>query len=76
MTAAGAAPEHEGFLTKIVDEVQLEIHNQSLDNWPECPVHHNHPLEFRDGRWFCGRDAAFIVELGRLPPSDRNKRRP
>lgn len=63
---SGATPGDGGSLTKIVNEVQLTVQTESAENWPLCPRHHTHALEFRDDRWFCGRDSAFIVELGGL----------
>ena len=63
---ADASPSHPGFLTRIVDDVQLQIQNETNADWPLCPRHGNHSLEFRDHRWFCPRDGAFLAELGGL----------
>jgi hypothetical protein len=55
-----------GYLVRVVDEVQRSVQEGGVDNWPTCPRHHDHPLEMRDDRWFCGRDRAFIAPLGDL----------
>jgi hypothetical protein len=65
-TESGSAASHPGFLTQIVDTVQLAIQAATGTNWPMCPRHDRHPLEFRDHRWFCVLDGAFLAELGGL----------
>ena len=35
-------------------------------HWPGCPHHFDQPLTYRDGWWYCERDAAFIAQLGRV----------
>jgi hypothetical protein len=65
---------HPGFLTRVVDDVQLEIQGATGSNWPVCPRHGGHPLDFRDHRWFCALDAAFLAELGGLGAISRRSR--
>lgn len=65
-TEARNSPLDPGFLTTVVDAVQLAIQEATGSNWPVCPRHDGHPLEFRDHRWFCVRDGAFLAELGGL----------
>jgi len=51
----------------LVDEVQQYFHDTHIDaTWPACPRHPNHPLWFKDGWWWCERDAVAIRKLGDL----------
>jgi hypothetical protein len=72
---------------KLVDDVQQFIHDLFIDTtWPRCPVHHRHPLWYRDGSWWCDRDHLAVAELGALgrgspehqddspPPVDERRR--
>jgi hypothetical protein len=52
---------------KVVDDVQQAIHDTFVDpTWPQCPRHHNHPLWYRDGQWWCDADDVSIARLGEL----------
>jgi hypothetical protein len=57
----------DAFASRIVDEVQQELHDTFVDTtWPHCPAHPNHPLWFVDGAWRCTGGAAFAAPLGEL----------
>jgi hypothetical protein len=64
--AREAARSDPGYLSLIVDRVQLSLHADVDRHWPACPRHHDHPLEVRDERWFCGRDRVFLALVGDL----------
>lgn len=70
-TEAASSPTHPGFLTTVVGAVQLAIEEASSRHWPVCPRHGGHPLDFRDHRWFCARDGAFLADLGGLAAISR-----
>jgi len=53
---------------KVVEDTQQYLHDTRIDTtWPACPRHGNHPLRFRDGSWYCERDAVTVAPLGGLP---------
>jgi hypothetical protein len=59
---------------KIVDDVQQALHDTFVDTvWPACPRHPNNPLWYRDGAWWCERDAVVVAMLGELPPRGSNR---
>lgn len=53
-------------LTAQVTAAQRAVHAAGGTQWPRCPHHFDHPLTYREGWWFCERDAAFIAAVGRL----------
>lgn len=55
-----------GYLSLVADRVQSSLQETVDPNWPACPRHHDHPLEVRDERWFCGRDRVFLALVGDL----------
>lgn len=59
-------PSDPNYLARVIGDVQRAVHEASDPNWPACPRHFAHPLEIKDNRWFCPRDAAFIADLGGL----------
>jgi hypothetical protein len=61
-----AARTDPGYLSLVADGVQLAVQADGNRNWPACPRHHDHPLEVRDERWFCGRDRVFLALIGDL----------
>jgi|694.fasta_scaffold59078_4 hypothetical protein len=63
--SAGAAAPAET-LTAQVTATQRAVHVTGEPHWPRCPHHFDHPLTYRDGWWFCERDAAFIAAVGRV----------
>jgi hypothetical protein len=65
-TAREASRTDPGYLSLVADRVQRSLHEDVDRHWPACPRHHDHPLEFRDERWFCGRDRVFLALLGDL----------
>lgn len=57
---------------RMVDHVQQHVHDERIaTTWPVCPRHPNHPLDFRDGWWWCPRDTVALAPLGRLGPRFR-----
>lgn len=60
-----------GFATrveKLVADVQQYFQDNLLDeSWPPCPRHPAHALTYRDGAWWCDRDAMPVAALGDLP---------
>jgi hypothetical protein len=54
---------------KLVTDVQQHLSDTLLDDisWPACPRHPAHALSYRDGAWWCDRDAVPIAALGDLP---------
>lgn len=55
---------------RLVEHVQQEFHDLFIDTtWPACPRHPNHPLWYREGAWWCERDAVAIASLGGLRPA-------
>lgn len=64
--ARDASRTGPGYLVRVADDVQRSVQASGDANWPACPRHHDHPLEVRDDRWFCGRDRLFIAPLGDL----------
>lgn len=62
---------------RAVTAAQQAVHAAGEPQWPRCPHHFNHALAYRDGWWYCERDAAFIAEVGRVSVAvPRVKRRP
>ncbi len=53
-------------LTAQATATQRAVHAAGEPHWPRCPHHFDHPLTYRDGWWFCERDAAFIAAVGRV----------
>ena len=49
-----------------VTAAQRAVHAAGEPHWPRCPHHFDHPLTYRDGWWYCERDAAFIAQVGRV----------
>ena len=55
---------------KLVGDVQQYFHDLFVDtSWPPCPRHPAHPLSYRDGAWWCDRDAVPVAAVGELPPA-------
>ena len=53
---------------KLVSDVQQYLNDQLVDSsWPACPRHPAHSLAYRDGAWWCDRDAVPVAALGDLP---------
>lgn len=63
---AGTSGDPSEALTATVTAAQRHVHAAGESQWPRCPHHFDHPLTYRDGWWFCERDAAFIAAVGRL----------
>jgi hypothetical protein len=63
---AGTSGDPSEALTATVTAAQRHVHAAGEPQWPRCPHHFDHPLTYRDGWWFCERDAAFIAAVGRL----------
>jgi hypothetical protein len=55
-----------GYPSLVAHRVQASLQETVDPNWPACPRHHEHPLELRDERWFCGRDRVFLALVGDL----------
>jgi hypothetical protein len=54
---------------KLVNDVQQYLNDALVDvTWPACPRHPAHALSYRDGAWWCDRDAVPVAALGDLPP--------
>lgn len=66
MPAPASAATPEAHLQQQVAQGRAAIRAVTGDDWPVCPIHHDHALVLRDQQWFCDRDAAFIAPLGRL----------
>lgn len=64
--SAGVGSDPAETLTAQVMATQRSVHAAGETQWPRCPHHFDHPLTFRDGWWFCERDAAFIAVVGRV----------
>lgn len=74
---AGQAGTPAEALAAQVTAAQRAVHASGDAQWPRCPHHFDHPLTYRDGWWYCERDAAFIAAAGRLSsvvPRVRRKR--
>ena len=55
------------YVGRVVEEAQQAVHDLFIDTaWPACPRHGRHPLWYRDGAWWCGRDGVAIARLGEL----------
>ena len=55
---------------KLVNDVQQYLNDALVDvTWPPCPRHPAHALSYRDGAWWCDRDAVPVAALGDLPPA-------
>jgi hypothetical protein len=51
---------------RLVDDVQQIIHDIHADTtWPQCPVHPNHPMWFKEGAWRCEK-GGLAIPLGAL----------
>jgi hypothetical protein len=64
--SAGISSDPSEALTAPVTAAQRAVHAAGETQWPRCPHHFDHPLTYREGWWFCERDAAFIAAVGRL----------
>ncbi len=64
--APDATADPAGTLSAQATAAQRAVHTAGQAAWPRCPHHFDHSLTHRDGWWFCERDAAFIVAVGRL----------
>lgn len=54
-------------IEKLVSDVQRYVDDALIDAvWPPCPRHPAHALSYRDGAWWCDRDAVPIAALGEL----------
>ena len=52
---------------KLVNDVQQYLNDALIDaSWPACPRHPAHTLTYRDGAWWCDRDAVPVAALGDL----------
>lgn len=52
---------------KLVSDVQQYLNDLLIDSsWPPCPRHPSHALTYRDGAWWCDRDAVPVAALGDL----------
>ncbi len=58
--------EAAALIARAVTTGQRAVHAAGEPHWPRCPHHFDHPLTYRDGWWYCERDAAFIAQLGRV----------
>ena len=57
-------------IEKLVNDVQQYLNDALVDaSWPPCPRHPAHALTYRDGAWWCDRDAVPVAALGDLPPT-------
>jgi hypothetical protein len=56
-------------IEKLVSDVQQYFHDSIDTAWPACPRHPAHALSYRDGAWWCERDAVPIAAIGDLPVS-------
>lgn len=65
-SADAASADPSGTLSAQVAAAQHGVHAAGDTAWPRCPHHFDHPLTYREGWWFCERDAAFIAAVGRL----------
>jgi hypothetical protein len=55
---------------KLVSDVQQYLNDALVDTgWPVCPRHPSHALTYRDGAWWCDRDAVPVAALGDLQPT-------
>lgn len=53
---------------KLVEDIQLYLQDALVESsWPPCPHHPAHALSYRDGAWWCDRDAVPIAQVGDLP---------
>lgn len=62
------------FDQKVVDDFQQFVHDQRIDTeWPACPLHPNHPLDYHESTdaWCCAHDGVAIGRLGELHLVDR-----
>lgn len=58
---------------KLIEDVQQYFQDHFGDAvWPACPRHPAHSLSYRDGAWWCDRDAMPIAALGDLPKPPAN----
>ena len=58
---------------KLIEDVQQYFQDHFGDAvWPPCPRHPAHALSYRDGAWWCDRDAMPIAALGDLPKPTAN----
>src|SRR5438270_10736487 len=54
-------------IEKLVGDVQRYLNDALVDTvWPPCPRHPAHALSYRDGAWWCDRDAMPVAALGEL----------
>jgi len=74
--AAAAAADPAALVAQAVTGTQRAVHAAGEPHWPRCPHHFDHPLTYREGWWYCERDAAFIARVGRVSQAvPRVKRR-
>lgn len=72
-----AADHPAAVIARAVTAAQRAVHAAGEPHWPRCPHHFDHPLTYRDGWWYCDRDAAFIAQVGRVSQAvPRLKRKP
>lgn len=65
--AAPAGADHASDpLEHAVANAQRAVHAAGQTQWPRCPHHFTHPLIYREGAWYCERDAAFVADVGRV----------
>lgn len=58
---------------KFINDVQQYLNDALIDtSWPPCPRHPAHALTYRDGAWWCDRDAVPVAALGDLEARDTN----
>jgi hypothetical protein len=58
-------------IEKLVSDVQQYLNDALVDtSWPPCPRHPAHALTYRDGAWWCDRDAVPVAALGDLPTTN------
>lgn len=53
-------------LEHAVGAAQRAVHAAGHTQWPRCPRHFTHALIYREGWWYCEREAAFVAEVGRV----------
>jgi hypothetical protein len=68
--------DSQGYLEKVAEEVQQTFHDWHIDTtWPECPLHHRHPLWVHDGSWTCEQLNLPIAALGEFQASHDSRGR-
>lgn len=64
--AASDADHAADTLEHAVTNAQRAVHAAGHTQWPRCPRHFTHALIYREGSWYCERDAAFVADVGRV----------